>query len=45
MVSFTVIYTLTIDKLNGSYHVTRKNNSIIEKSDIEELEEEIKKLR
>lgn len=45
MVSLTVIYTLTIDKRNGSYHVVRKTNSIIKKSDIEELEEEIKKLR
>lgn len=45
MVSFTVTYTLTIDRLTNTYSVTRENPDLIEPSSLEELEEEIKKLR
>jgi len=45
MISFTVTYTITIDKLTKSIQVTRESNDLIEPSSLTELQEEIKKLK
>jgi len=45
MVSFTVTYTITIDKLTKSTQVTRESNDLIEPSSLTELQEEINKLK
>lgn len=45
MVSFTVTFTLTIDKLTNTFQLTRESDDLIEPSSLSELEEEIKKLK
>ena len=45
MVSFTITYTVKIDKLSNTYHITKEINNIIEKSTLEELQEDMNKLR